>query len=87
MLISKSLFALTSSLSLLFTASAYIPAQQVPLKIAEYDTQGFSVLTSDKVEGYSVRIKQPKSCEEGVQVCSLGKTIRAKMTGCLLIYD
>ncbi|KAI8369176.1 Alpha/Beta hydrolase protein [Choanephora cucurbitarum] len=67
MLISKSLFALTSSLSLLFTASAYIPAQQVPLKIAEYDTQGFSVLTSDKVEGYSVRVKQPKSCEEGVQ--------------------
>jgi cathepsin A (carboxypeptidase C) len=32
------------------------------------DTQGFRILQNDVIDGYSVRIKQPESCEEGVQV-------------------
>lgn len=30
--------------------------------------QSFRVITNEKVQGYAVRVKQPLSCEQGVQV-------------------
>lgn len=49
------------------TNAAFSP-MQVTLKNMEYHNQGFRTLENKNVEGYSVRIKQPKSCEDGVQV-------------------
>ncbi|KAI8636895.1 Alpha/Beta hydrolase protein [Parasitella parasitica] len=40
---------------------------QVALQNARYESQGFRILSSEKIDNYSVRIKQPKSCEPGVQ--------------------
>ncbi|KAL0092456.1 Alpha/Beta hydrolase protein [Phycomyces blakesleeanus] len=39
---------------------------QIPF-VNSVDTQEFKILTNDAVEGYAVRVKEPKSCESGVQ--------------------
>lgn len=47
-------------------ASSFSP--QVALQNARYESQGFRILSKENIDNYSVRIKQPKSCETGVQV-------------------
>lgn len=36
--------------------------------VPDVQDQGYRVLANERVKGYSVRIKEPKSCEQGVQV-------------------
>lgn len=67
MLFSKKILAFAVGLGSLVLANAISP-MQVSLKHKEYETQGYRILQNKNVQGYSVRIKQPKSCEEGVQV-------------------
>lgn len=67
MLFSKKILAFAVGLGSLVITNAISP-MQVSLKHKEYETQGYRILQNKNVEGYSVRIKQPKSCEEGVQV-------------------
>jgi cathepsin A (carboxypeptidase C) len=67
MLISTKLLTLVTSLGSFVLANSFIP-MQVALKNMEYESQGFRILENKNVEGYSVRIKQPKSCEGGIQV-------------------
>ncbi|GAA5815666.1 hypothetical protein MFLAVUS_009179 [Mucor flavus] len=66
MLFSKKILAFAVGLGSLVLTNAISP-MQVSLKHKEYETQGYRILQNKNVEGYSVRIKQPKSCEEGVQ--------------------
>lgn len=68
MLISKKILALAVGLGSLVLTNALTP-MQVSMKHLEYEQLGFRILRNKNVEGYSVRIKEPKSCEEGVQVC------------------
>ncbi|KAG2209772.1 hypothetical protein INT47_001920 [Mucor saturninus] len=66
MLISKKILAFAAGLGSLVLTHALTP-MQVTMRHVEYEQLGFRILKSNNVEGYSVRIKEPKSCEEGVQ--------------------
>lgn len=70
MLFSKKILALATGLGSLVLTHALTPLQ-VTMRHVEYEQLGFRILQSKNVEGYSVRIKEPKSCEEGVQVSFL----------------
>lgn len=68
MLISNKLLALVAGFGSLALSTAYSPMQAV-MRNVEYENQGYRILQSKNVNGYSVRIKNsPKSCEDGVQV-------------------
>lgn len=68
MLISNKLLALAVGFGSLALTTAYSPVQAVMRNI-EYENQGYRILQSKNVNGYSIRIKNtPSSCEEGVQV-------------------
>jgi hypothetical protein len=67
MFFSRKLLAVAAGFSTFMAAQA-LSTLEVVMKNAEYAAQGFDILTHPDVDGYSVRIKQPKSCEEGVQV-------------------
>jgi hypothetical protein len=67
MLISRKLLTVAAGFSALMAVQA-LNSLEVVMKNAEYAAQGFNILSRPDVEGYSVRIKQPKSCEEGIQV-------------------
>jgi cathepsin A (carboxypeptidase C) len=69
MLFNRKFIAATASLFIAATsieASNFSP--QVTLQNAHYESQGFRILSKENIDNYSVRIKQPKSCETGVQV-------------------
>ncbi|KAI8876330.1 peptidase S10, serine carboxypeptidase [Backusella circina FSU 941] len=67
MLLSKKILTLATVFGSALLTSAF-DAKQVSFKTElNYDTQGFHTLQNDAIEGYSVRIKQPKSCEDGIQ--------------------
>lgn len=70
MLFNKKIISVAASFLLAATASvdAYQFSPQVALQNARYESQGFRILSSEHVDNYSIRIKQPKSCESGVQV-------------------
>lgn len=72
MFLSRKLLTITAGLGA-FIAVQALNSLEVIMKNAEYASQGFNILSRSDVDGYSVRIKQPKSCEEGVQVivCSV----------------
>ncbi|KAG0736544.1 hypothetical protein G6F23_010887 [Rhizopus arrhizus] len=44
--------------------NAFTPMQSV---LQNYETQGYRVLSNKNVEGYTVRVKQPTSCENNIQ--------------------
>ncbi|CAO3648403.1 unnamed protein product [Mucor hiemalis] len=67
MLIFNKLLALAVGFGSLALTTAYSPVQAVMRNI-EYENQGYRILQSKNVNGYSIRIKNtPSSCEEGVQ--------------------
>lgn len=70
MLFNKKIISVAASFLLAATASvdSYQFSPQVALQNARYESQGFRILSSENVDNYSIRIKQPKSCESGVQV-------------------
>ncbi|CAO3678228.1 unnamed protein product [Rhizopus stolonifer] len=53
------------SIGLLFATVNALALNRTVLK--KYEAQGYRVLTSKNVEGYTVRIKRPVSCEDTVQ--------------------
>ncbi|KAI8968842.1 Alpha/Beta hydrolase protein [Mycotypha africana] len=64
----KQLNSLAVLASSLFLSTAFaLTKDQIALQHAVYKAQGYHILQNQNVEGYSVRIKQPQSCEEGVQ--------------------
>lgn len=67
MLISKKILALAAGFGSMVLTHALTP-MQVSMRHLEYEQLGFRILRNNNVEGYSVRVKEPKSCEEGVQV-------------------
>lgn len=71
MLFNKKFVSIATSFFFAATAAsvdAYQFSPQVALQNARYESQGFRILSSEHVDNYSIRIKQPKSCEDGVQV-------------------
>jgi len=67
------------------SVDAYQFSPQVALQNARYESQGFRILSSEHVDNYSIRIKQPKSCESGVQVIC-GKNNNGMPTFQILIF-
>ncbi|KAG2214852.1 hypothetical protein INT46_000150 [Mucor plumbeus] len=68
MLFNRKFIAATASFFIAATsveASNFSP--QITLQNAHYESQGFRILSKENIDNYSVRIKQPKSCETGVQ--------------------
>jgi cathepsin A (carboxypeptidase C) len=68
MFFSKTFLTLATIFGSALLTSAF-EFKQIPFKTESgYDAQGFHILQNDAIEGYSVRIKKPESCEDGVQV-------------------
>lgn len=67
MLISNKVLAWAIGLGSFALTHALSP-MQVAMQHREQEAQGFRILQNENVQGYSVRVKQPKSCEKGVQV-------------------
>jgi cathepsin A (carboxypeptidase C) len=66
MLYSKKIVSLLTAGFILVTGSLAATPDRHTIQM--YEAQGYKVLTSQKVSGYSVRIKQPSSCEDNIQV-------------------
>lgn len=61
----------TKLVSLVAIGSLFATVQAASQHVLQnYETQGYRVLSNENVDGYTVRIKQPKSCEENIQVNS-----------------
>jgi cathepsin A (carboxypeptidase C) len=65
MLLSKKIASLITTGLVIVGINAFIPMQSV---LQNYETQGYRVLSNKNVEGYTVRVKQPTSCENNTQV-------------------
>lgn len=67
MLISKTLLTWAVGFGVAAVTQALTP-MQVTFQNEKYKQEGFQVFSSSTVEGYSLRLKQPKTCEPGIQV-------------------